>query len=227
MLSVADGVGIVTENLFAGRFRYVDELRRLGADIRTDAHHAVVRGVPRLSGAPVRAHDIRAGAALVVAGLVAEGETTISDVHHIDRGYDDMVGQLRSRRRVDRAGHRPTDAGLPRLRAPTAPPAAAPRRRRSGPGRAASRPIRPGGRAPRRSRSSIPPQRECPALPSTLPWVGNRTGPPGSMTWLPTDRGCTGCMRTQVEQTIEVIRPALQADGGDIILRESTRQRAS
>ena len=103
MLSVADGVGIVTENLYPGRFRYVEELQRLGADVRTSGHHAVVRGVPRLSGAPVRAHDIRAGAAMVVAGLAAEGETLISGVHHIDRGYDDLVGRLAARRRVDRA----------------------------------------------------------------------------------------------------------------------------
>lgn len=96
MLSVADGVGIVTENLYPGRFRYVEELQRLGADIRTSGHHAVVRGVPRLSGAPVRAHDIRAGAAMVVAGLAAEGATTITGVHHIDRGYEDLVGRLRS-----------------------------------------------------------------------------------------------------------------------------------
>ncbi|MEA3185270.1 MAG: UDP-N-acetylglucosamine 1-carboxyvinyltransferase [Ilumatobacteraceae bacterium] len=94
MLSVADGVGIVTENLYPGRFRYVEELQRLGADIRTDGHHAVVRGVHRLSGAPVRAPDIRAGAALVVAGLAAEGETVVSGVHHVDRGYDDLVGRL-------------------------------------------------------------------------------------------------------------------------------------
>ena len=94
MLSVADGVGIVTENLYPGRFRYVEELQRLGADVRTSGHHAVVRGVPRLSGAPVKAHDIRAGAAMVVAGLAAEGETEISGVHHIDRGYDDLVGRL-------------------------------------------------------------------------------------------------------------------------------------
>ena len=94
MLSVADGVGIVTENLYPGRFRYVEELQRLGADIRADGHHAVVRGVPRLSGAPVRAPDIRAGAALVVAGLAADGETTLTGVHHIDRGYDDLVGRL-------------------------------------------------------------------------------------------------------------------------------------
>ncbi len=94
MLSVADGVGIVTENLYPGRFRYVEELQRLGADISTSGHHAVVRGVPRLSGAEVKAHDIRAGAAMVVAGLAAEGATTISGVHHIDRGYDDLVGRL-------------------------------------------------------------------------------------------------------------------------------------
>ncbi len=96
MLCVADGVGIVTENLYPGRFRYVEELQRLGADIRTDGHHAVVRGVAHLSGAPVRAPDIRAGAALVVAGLAADGETTITGVHHVDRGYDDLVGRLRS-----------------------------------------------------------------------------------------------------------------------------------
>lgn len=94
MLTVAEGVGIVTENLYPGRFRYVEELCRLGADIRTEGHHAVVRGVPRLSGAPVRAHDIRAGAAMVVAGLAAEGTTVITGVHHIDRGYDDLVGRL-------------------------------------------------------------------------------------------------------------------------------------
>ena len=94
MLSVAEGVGIVTENLFSGRFRYVDELVRMGADIRTEGHHAVIRGVDRLSGAPVRASDIRAGAALVVAGLAADGVTVVSDPHHIDRGYEDFAGKL-------------------------------------------------------------------------------------------------------------------------------------
>jgi UDP-N-acetylglucosamine 1-carboxyvinyltransferase len=94
LLAVADGVGIVTENLFSGRFRYVDELVRMGADIRTEGHHAVVRGRPMLSGAPVRAPDIRAGAALAIAGLRAEGETTISEAHHLARGYEDFVGKL-------------------------------------------------------------------------------------------------------------------------------------
>jgi len=94
MLASSDGVGIVTENLFSGRFRYVDELRRMGADIRTDSHHAIIRGVDKLSGAPVRAHDIRAGAALVIAGLAAEGETVVSDAEHIARGYDDIAGKL-------------------------------------------------------------------------------------------------------------------------------------
>ncbi len=96
MLTVADGVGIVSENLFAGRFRYIDELRRMGADVRTEGHHAVVRGVPRLSGAPVKATDIRAGAALVLAGLVAEGETVVSEAWHVDRGYEDFAGRLAS-----------------------------------------------------------------------------------------------------------------------------------
>ncbi|MCB0969886.1 MAG: UDP-N-acetylglucosamine 1-carboxyvinyltransferase, partial [Ilumatobacter sp.] len=94
--SVADGVAIVTENIYPGRFKYVEELQRLGADIRTNGHHAVVRGVPRLAGCDVVSHDIRAGAAMVVAGLAAEGVTTISGVHHIDRGYDDLVGRLQS-----------------------------------------------------------------------------------------------------------------------------------
>ncbi len=95
LLATSEGVGIVTENLFSGRFRYVDELRRMGADIRTDSHHAVVRGVARLSGAPVRAHDIRAGAALVIAGLAAEGQTVVADAQHIARGYADLPAKLR------------------------------------------------------------------------------------------------------------------------------------
>ena len=97
LLSVADGVGIVTENLYgANRYTYVAELQRMGADVTVADHHAVVRGVPRLSGAPVKAHDIRAGAALVVAGLAADGETVVSDAQHIDRGYEDIAGKLSS-----------------------------------------------------------------------------------------------------------------------------------
>ena len=96
MLTVADGVGIVTENLYPGRFKYVDELMRLGADIRTEGHQAVVRGVSQLVGTDVCAHDIRAGAAVVVAGLAAAGETRVTGVHHIDRGYEDLVGRLAS-----------------------------------------------------------------------------------------------------------------------------------
>ena len=86
----------MSENLFSGRFRYVDELTRMGAEIRTEGHHAVVRGRERLSGAPVRAPDIRAGAALVVAALGADGETVVSDAHHIARGYENFAGKLRA-----------------------------------------------------------------------------------------------------------------------------------
>jgi len=94
MLTVADGVGILTENLFSGRFRYVEELRRMGADIRTEGHHAVVRGVPHLWGTHVRAPDLRAGVALVLAGLVADGVTVVTGAHHIQRGYEDLAGSL-------------------------------------------------------------------------------------------------------------------------------------
>ena len=94
MLAVSDGTAVVTENLYPGRFRYIEELRKFGADITIDGHHAVVRGVERLTGAVVHAPDIRAGAALVVAGLAASGMTEIRDIHHIDRGYDDLVGRL-------------------------------------------------------------------------------------------------------------------------------------
>lgn len=95
MLSVANGVSVVTENLFVGRFRYVDELVRLGASITTEGHHAMIRGVDHLTGTSVHASDIRAAAALILAGLVAEGETTVTGLEHMDRGYDDFVGRLR------------------------------------------------------------------------------------------------------------------------------------
>jgi len=97
MLAGADGVAIVTENIFRdNRFAYVAELNRMGADIRTEGHHAVVRGVSQLSGAKVRAHDVRAGVAVLLAGLVADGETEVQDAFHVDRGYDDFAGKLRS-----------------------------------------------------------------------------------------------------------------------------------
>lgn len=94
--AIAEGAAIVTENLFEARFRFVHELARLGADVRTDGHHALIRGRALLSGAPVEATDIRAGASLVLAGLVAEGVTTVHEVQHIDRGYAGFVEQLRA-----------------------------------------------------------------------------------------------------------------------------------
>ncbi len=95
LASVSEGVAMVTENVFEARFVFCDELIRLGADVRTDGHHAVIRGRTRLSGAPVRAPDIRAGAALVLAGLVADGDTEVLDIRHIDRGYVRFDEQLR------------------------------------------------------------------------------------------------------------------------------------
>ena len=94
MLATAEGTSILTENVFESRFMFVDELNRMGADIRTEGHHAVVRGVDRLWSAPVRALDLRAGAALVVAALAAEGVTEIFDMHHVDRGYEDLDRKL-------------------------------------------------------------------------------------------------------------------------------------
>lgn len=93
-LSIADGTSVLTENVYEARFRYIGELTRMGADISTDWQHAVVRGVERLSGCPVEAPDIRAGAALALAGLRAEGTSAISEVHHIDRGYHRFVEKL-------------------------------------------------------------------------------------------------------------------------------------
>ncbi len=92
--AVAEGTAMITENVFEARWMFVNELTRLGADVRTDGHHAVVRGIAQLSGAPVTAHDIRAGAALVLAGLVADGVTEVHDVHHVDRGYEGFADSL-------------------------------------------------------------------------------------------------------------------------------------
>ncbi|MEU1985533.1 UDP-N-acetylglucosamine 1-carboxyvinyltransferase [Nocardia sp. NPDC019395] len=96
LASIADGTSMITENVFEARFRFVEEMIRLGADARTDGHHAVVRGIPRLSSAPVWSSDIRAGAGLVLAGLVADGVTEVHDVFHIDRGYPDFVEKLQA-----------------------------------------------------------------------------------------------------------------------------------
>lgn len=96
LAAVSDGASLITENIFDGRFMFANEMMRLGADIKTDGHHAVVRGRDRLSGAPVRATDIRAGAGLIIAGLCAEGVTEVSHVHHVDRGYPDFVADLRA-----------------------------------------------------------------------------------------------------------------------------------
>lgn len=95
MLAQAEGPSILTENVFEARFLFVDELNRMGAQIKVEGHHAVIRGVERLSGAPVRAPDIRAGAALVLGGLCAEGETVVYDEGHIERGYEAFVDKLR------------------------------------------------------------------------------------------------------------------------------------
>ena len=95
LAAVSEGTAMITENVFESRFMFAQELARLGADLRTDGHHAVVRGKAELSGAPVVAHDIRAGAALVLAGLAAEGTTTVAESQHIDRGYPHFVDVLR------------------------------------------------------------------------------------------------------------------------------------
>ncbi|MGH3906734.1 MAG: UDP-N-acetylglucosamine 1-carboxyvinyltransferase [Pseudonocardiaceae bacterium] len=92
--AISEGTSMITENVFEARFRFVEEMIRLGADARTDGHHAVVRGVERLSSAPVWASDIRAGAGLVLAGLCAEGSTDVWDVFHIDRGYPRFLENL-------------------------------------------------------------------------------------------------------------------------------------
>jgi UDP-N-acetylglucosamine 1-carboxyvinyltransferase len=94
MLATANGTSIATENVCEGRFTYVDELRRMGADIRTEGHHAVIRGVEQLSAAPVRAMDIRAGAAMAIAALTADGVSEIADIDHVDRGYEDFEAKL-------------------------------------------------------------------------------------------------------------------------------------
>lgn len=94
LLSLAEGMSVLKETVFEGRFKHVDELSRMGADIRVDMNSAFIRGVPRLYGATVEATDLRAGAALVIAGLAAQGTTVIEQIHHIDRGYDRIEAML-------------------------------------------------------------------------------------------------------------------------------------
>jgi UDP-N-acetylglucosamine 1-carboxyvinyltransferase len=96
LLTVVQGTSILTETVFENRFMHAEELRRMGADIKIEGRSAVVEGMNRLTGAPVRASDLRAGAALIIAGLAAEGETEIGNIYHIDRGYDRIVDKFRS-----------------------------------------------------------------------------------------------------------------------------------
>ncbi len=93
-LSIAKGTSIVTETIFENRLKHADELRRMGANIKIEGNSAVVQGVKRLSGATVEATDLRAGAALVLAGLVAEGQTIVENIYHIDRGYENLTHKL-------------------------------------------------------------------------------------------------------------------------------------
>lgn len=95
LLLKADGTSTITEGIFENRFQYIEELKRMGASIRVEGRMAVIEGGSKLTGAPIKAHDLRAGAACVIAGLIAEGETEISNVHYIDRGYENMMEKFR------------------------------------------------------------------------------------------------------------------------------------
>ena len=95
ILGIAEGTSIVTESIFENRFRYVDELARMGANIKVESNIAIISGVEKYTGARLNAPDLRAGAALVIAGLVAEGVTIIDDIHYIMRGYENFEGKLR------------------------------------------------------------------------------------------------------------------------------------
>lgn len=94
LMALAEGDSVITENVFENRFMFADEIKRMGADIEVEGHRALVRGVASLQGAPVVCPDLRGGAALVLAGLVAEGETVVTDIYHIMRGYEDFAGKL-------------------------------------------------------------------------------------------------------------------------------------
>jgi UDP-N-acetylglucosamine 1-carboxyvinyltransferase len=128
LMTLCEGNSIITETLFENRLGHVPELNRMGADIRVKGNHAIIRGVPFLSGAPVMATDLRASAALVLAGLTAEGMTTIRGLHHMDRGYDNLEGKLKGLgakiQRVQVATEEESKSGLscePKLEAAIAP----------------------------------------------------------------------------------------------------------
>ncbi len=95
LATIADGTSVITETIYERRFNHAEELRRMGANIKIESRSAIIKGVEKLSGARVKAHDLRAGAALVLAGLAAEGSTVVSDIAHIDRGYDSLELKLR------------------------------------------------------------------------------------------------------------------------------------
>jgi len=95
-LTTSNGVGIITESLYENRFMQVPDLRRMGADIHQDRNHAIIKGVKNLTGATVAASDLRAGAALVIAGLMANGETIVEKLYHVDRGYEDFETKLKN-----------------------------------------------------------------------------------------------------------------------------------
>jgi len=94
MNTIAEGVGVITETIFENRFMHLNELTRLGADVRIEGNTAIIRGVERMTGAPIMATDLRASASLVLAGLVAKGETTVDRIYHIDRGYENIEEKL-------------------------------------------------------------------------------------------------------------------------------------
>jgi UDP-N-acetylglucosamine 1-carboxyvinyltransferase len=95
ILCLAEGTSVITEDVWDNRYKYVAELRRMGAQIQVDGRVAVIEGVDKLTGAPIKACDLRAGAAMVIAGLCAQGKTEVEDVYHVERGYEDFVGKLR------------------------------------------------------------------------------------------------------------------------------------
>ena len=111
VLSLAEGTSLVTEGVWGSRYRYVDELRRMGARIQVDDKTAVVEGVDHLTGAPIQAYDLRAGAAMVIAALAAQGRSEITQVQYIERGYEDIIAKLRGLGADIRSVDEP-DAGL-------------------------------------------------------------------------------------------------------------------